>query len=95
MTRNLEPGLEPQAHVRVRMYRYSGATGGVSVISHKYAKANNHYLPDYDENKKNTYLIQLDCNNLYGKSMSEKLPVNGFKYVEFITEEFIKSKVTF
>jgi hypothetical protein len=27
MTRNLEPGLEPQAHVRVRMYRYSGATG--------------------------------------------------------------------
>jgi hypothetical protein len=26
MTRNLEPGLEPQAHVRVRMYRYSGAT---------------------------------------------------------------------
>jgi hypothetical protein len=29
MTRNLEPGLEPQAHVRVRMYRYSGATGRV------------------------------------------------------------------
>jgi hypothetical protein len=28
MTRNLEPGLEPQAHVRVRMYRYSGATEG-------------------------------------------------------------------
>ena len=65
--------------------------GGVSVISHKYAKANNHYLPDFDENKKNTYLIQLDCNNLYGKSMSEKLPVNGFKYVDFMTEEIIKS----
>jgi hypothetical protein len=28
-TRNLEPGLEPQAHVRVRMYRYSGATLGL------------------------------------------------------------------
>jgi hypothetical protein len=65
--------------------------GGVSVISHKYAKANNHYLPDYDESQKNTYLIQLDCNNLYGKSMSEKLPVNGFKYVDFITEDFVMS----
>jgi hypothetical protein len=65
--------------------------GGVSVISHKYAIANNHYLPNYDESKNNTYLIQLDCNNLYGKSMSEKLPVNGFQYVEFLTEEFIKS----
>jgi hypothetical protein len=30
MTRNLEPGLEPQAHVRVRMYRYSGATAAIS-----------------------------------------------------------------
>jgi hypothetical protein len=65
--------------------------GGVSVISHKYAKANNHYLPDYDDKKKSTYLIQLDCNNLYGKSMSEKLPVNQFEYVDFLTEEFIMS----
>jgi hypothetical protein len=34
MTRNLEPGLEPQAHVRVRMYRYSGATPGIRYYSH-------------------------------------------------------------
>jgi hypothetical protein len=31
MTRNLEPGLEPQAHVRVRMYRYSEATSVLNV----------------------------------------------------------------
>jgi hypothetical protein len=33
----LEPGLEPQAHVRVLMYRYSGATisDQASGFSHK------------------------------------------------------------
>lgn len=64
--------------------------GGISVISHKYAKANNHYLPDYDDTKEKSFLIQLDCNNLYGKSMCEKLPVNGFKWVTHIDENYIK-----
>jgi hypothetical protein len=64
--------------------------GGVSVISHKYAKANNHYLPDYDKSQIDSYLMQLDCNNLYGKSMSEKLPISNFKWCE-IDENFVKN----
>ena len=66
--------------------------GGVSVISHKYAKANNKYLPDYDATKDPFYLIQLDCNNLYGKSMSEQLPSGNFKWIENkVDEAFIMS----
>ena len=66
--------------------------GGVSVISHKYAKANNKYLPDYDATKDPFYLIQLDCNNLYGKSMSEQLPSGNFKWIENkVDESFIMS----
>ena len=40
--------------------------GGVSMIATKYAKANNKYCPDYDNEKPNKYLIDLDANNLYG-----------------------------
>ena len=64
--------------------------GGMSVISHKYAKANNNYLPDYDNTKPNSYLMQLDCNNLYGWAMGEKLPTGKFKWVT-IDEEVVKN----
>ena len=65
--------------------------GGISVISHKYAKANNEYLPDYNPNVDKSYLIQLDCNNLYGWAMNQKLPTGNFQWVEPLSEDFIKS----
>ena len=35
----------------------SGIRGGISMIAHRYAKANNKYLPDYDESKENSFSI--------------------------------------
>ena len=32
-----------------------------------------------DKNNESSYLIYLDANNLYGWTMSQKLPVNSFK----------------
>ena len=53
--------------------------GGICHVTHKYAKANNKYMKNYDKNKELSYIQYLDANNLYGWAMSQKLPANGFK----------------
>ena len=57
----------------------------------KYVKANNKYMKNYDKDIISSYLTYLDANNLYGWAMSQKLPVNGFKWVERFNEIFIKN----
>ena len=70
-----------------------GIRGGICHSIHRHAKANNKYMENYDENKESSYIQYLDANNLYGWAMSQKLPVNGFKWIENneINEEFIKN----
>ena len=51
-------------------------------------------MKDYDKNIESSYIQYLDANNLLGWAMSQKLPVNNFKWVEDtskINEKFIKS----
>lgn len=57
-----------------------GLRGGISMISHRYAKANNPYLNEYDETKPNSYISYLDANNLYGHAMLQKLPIKDFQW---------------
>ena len=57
-------------------------SGGICQASHRYAKANNPYMKNYDENIESSYLEYLDTNNLYGWAMSQKLPVNDLKWVK-------------
>ena len=60
----------------------NGIRGGICHAIHRYAKANNTYIKDYDKNKELSYLKYWDVNNLYGWAMSQKLPVNNFKWIE-------------
>ena len=51
-------------------------------------------MNNYNEDTISSYLMYLDANNLYGWAMSQQLPVNGFKWVEFykrFNERFIKN----
>ena len=67
---------------------------GICHSIHRHAKANNKYMEHYDKNEESSYIQYLDANNLYGWAMSQKLPVNGFKWVEDmsrINKEFIKN----
>ena len=71
-----------------------GIRGGICHSIHRFAKANNKYMKNYDKNKESPYIQYLDTNNLYGWAMSQKLPVNGFKWVKNtskIDEKFIKN----
>ena len=68
--------------------------GEICHAIHQYTKANNKYMKDYNKNKGLSYLKYWDVNNLYGWTMSQKFPVNGFKWVENtsqLNEDFIKS----
>ena len=51
-------------------------------------------MENYDGSKESSYIQYLDANNLYGWAMSQKLPGNGFKWVNDISEineEFINN----
>ena len=70
-----------------------GIRGGIYHSIHRYAKANNNYVKNYDKDKESSYLECLNVNNLYGWAKSQKLPVNGFEWVEELSqfnEDFTK-----
>ena len=56
-----------------------GIRGGIYQATHRYAKANNKYMSNYNKNTESSFLQYLDVNNQYGCSMFEKLPVDGFR----------------
>ena len=68
-----------------------GVRGGTTQTIHKHASTNNKYMGDhYDSSQESTYFQYLDANNLYGWTMSQPLPMGGFKWVDIKPNEISK-----
>jgi hypothetical protein len=67
--------------IDMELFISNSIRGGVSVISHRHAEGNNPTLEGYDPSKETSYIMYLDCNNLYGASMSEFLPFDDFTFL--------------
>ena len=70
-----------------------GMRGGISQISHRYAKANNSQLPDYNPDEESSFLTYLDANNLYGYAMSQKLPSGDFQWEDNLNDIILEDYV--
>ena len=74
----------------------NGTRDGICQATHRYVKANNKYMKNYDKSIVSSYITYLDTNNLNGWAMSQKLPINGFKWVKNLSEfneDFVKNYV--
>ncbi len=62
--------------------------GGLTNTICRYREANTTAIPEsFDHNKPPSSLLYIDCNNLYGYAMSQKLPKSNFKWYRH-TERF-------
>ena len=56
--------------------------GGLCQVIKRYAKANNPHTPQFNPNKKESYILYIDANNLYGKAMMDFLPYSNFQWMD-------------
>ena len=92
--RSTKVELELLTDIDMLLMAEKGTRGGICQAIHRYAKAKNKYMENYDKDIISSYITYLDGNILRGWAMSRKLPVNGFKWVEKISrfnEIFIKN----
>ena len=58
-----------------------GLRGGISMVSHRHAQANNQYMENYNNEEPTSFIQYLDANNLYGWAMSQPMPTGNFQWV--------------
>ena len=79
-SKKTEVKLELLIDVDMLVMVEKGIRGGISHAIHRHGKVNNKCMKNYNKNKESSYFQYLDAKNLYGQEMSQKLPVDGFKW---------------
>ena len=79
--------LELLTDIYMHLFIERGIRGGISMVSKRYAKANNPYVKEHDVGKPNTCIQYLDANNLYGWAMSKALPKGSFTWKRVMPTE--------
>ena len=77
--------LESLTNIDMLLIFEKGIRGGMCQAIRAYAKANK-YMKNYDKNIESSYLTYLDANYLYGRAMSQILPVDGFEWVKDLSQ---------
>ena len=67
-----------------------GLRGGISMVSHRHAIANNPQMENYDPEQPTSFLQYLDANNLYGWAMSQPMPTGGFQWIDY-TDQILET----
>ena len=78
--------LESLTDIDMLLMFEKGIRGGICHAIHRYAKANNKYMNDYNKDEEELFLQYLDANNLYGFAMIQKLSVDDFKWEKNISK---------
>ena len=66
-----EVALELLTDINMLLIVEKGIIGEICHAIHRYAKANNKYMKNYDRNIISSYLMYLDASNFYGWVMSQ------------------------
>ena len=82
--------LEQITEANMYLFIEKGLRGGISMVSHRHAIANNRYMQNFDPSQPDSYLMYLDSNNLYGWAMSQPMPVGGFQWVNY-TDQILET----
>ena len=83
---SLELLTEPDIYLFVE----KGLRGGISMVSHRHAQANNPQMQNYNPDQPTSFLQYLDSNNLYGWAMSQYLPTGSFQLVNY-TDQILET----
>ena len=82
--------LELLFDINQYLFIIKGIRGGMSMVSKRYALANNKFVEGYL--KSSSFILYLDANNLYGRAMQEYLPWKNFEWMSphQLNYDFIK-----
>ena len=82
--------LELLTDSNMYLFVEKGLRGGISMVSHRHAIANNPQMENYDPEQPTSFLQYLDANNLYGWAMSQPMPTGGFQWIDY-TDQILET----